>query len=563
MLRSRYRRITQFFGRILLSLIWWEIILPRLGGRSWTRRTRSERLRSAARRFRNLAIGMGGVLIKVGQFLSTRVDVLPIEVTGELAGLQDEVPAEQFEDIRRVAESELGQPLAEKFAAFDPAPVAAASLGQVHRAVVLVSPPAGEEASNVRQNVVVKVQRPNIEQLIATDLAALRTVGGWLHRYPPINRRANVPALLDEFTRTLYEEIDYLAEGRNAETFTANFKDFPGLRVPAVHWTHTTRRVLTLEDVGAIKITDYAAIQAAGIDLSEVAHRLLETYLKQVFEDGFFHADPHPGNLFVTPLAAPAPEGGGKVEWLLTFVDFGMVGRVPEKSLGGIREALIALGMRDSARLLRAYQMLGVLLPSADLALLERANERAFEQFWGKSMTELQGISLGEMREFAHEFRELIFAMPFQVPQDLIFLARCVGILSGMCTGLDPQFNVWDELSPFAQKLIVEDSVNGRHFWLEELENIFRKLMALPGRTEAMLQKAERGELTVRDPHLDDTMRRLEGTLYRGAGALVFAAMLMGGIQLYLAGHGGFANALFFGALLALVWVIFPRRSRF
>ena len=174
----------------------------------------------------------------------------------------------------------------------------------------------------------VKVQRPNIENIIATDLAALRTVGRWLNYYPPIRKRANVPALLEEFTRTLYEEIDYLAEGRNAETFAANFKDHPGVLVPKVIWTHTAQRVLSLEDVQGIKITDYEAISAAGISRTEVASRLLDTYLQQIFQDGFFHADPHPGNLFVRVNPADGTRLEKKPEWRLTFVDFGMVGRI-------------------------------------------------------------------------------------------------------------------------------------------------------------------------------------------------------------------------------------------
>jgi predicted unusual protein kinase regulating ubiquinone biosynthesis (AarF/ABC1/UbiB family) len=253
---------------------------------------------------------MGGVLIKVGQFLSARVDVLPPEFTAELEGLQDEVPAEDFQAVRKVAEAELGAPLSQRYETFDETPLAAASLGQVHRARLLpsaISAPNGvrDEACQTQPataEVVVKIQRPDIEEIIATDLSALRTVGKWLDRYRPIRKRADVPALLAEFTRILYEEIDYLAEGRNAETFAANFADWPGVRVPQVIWTHTTRRVLTLENVWAIKITDYDAIARAGVKRAEVASRLLDTYLKQIFEDGFFHADPHPGNLFVQPL---------------------------------------------------------------------------------------------------------------------------------------------------------------------------------------------------------------------------------------------------------------------
>jgi len=199
---SRYRRIVFFFARVVASLIFWELVLPRVGLRGWSKRTRSERLRRIAVRFRALAIQMGGVLIKVGQFLSSRLDVMPEEITSELADLQDEVPPEKFADIRRVAEAELGAPLGERFAEFDERPLAAASLGQAHRAR-LHPQTFGVSENPEGLTVVVKVQRLNIELLIATDLAALRTVGNWLRRYPPIRRRADVPALLAEFTRTL------------------------------------------------------------------------------------------------------------------------------------------------------------------------------------------------------------------------------------------------------------------------------------------------------------------------------------------------------------------------
>ncbi len=557
MVASRYRRIVFFFARVVAGLIFWELILPRLGLRRFARRNRPARLRRIAVRFRALAIRMGGVLIKVGQFLSSRLDVLPEEITSELAGLQDEVPPENFADIRRAAEAELGAPLSERYAEFDETPLAAASLGQAHRAKVRAA-----HASPL-QSVVVKIQRPNIEALIATDLAALRTVGDWLKRYPPIRRRADVPALLAEFTRSLYEEIDYVAEGRNAETFAANFKDRAGVRVPRVVWTHTTKRVLTLEDVYAIKITDYDAITTAGIDRAEVARRLFDAYLTQIFDDGFFHADPHPGNLFVSPLSISFGngEGGGGVRWQLTFIDFGMVGHVPPNLRAGLREAVIAIGTKDSARLVKSYQMLGVLLPHADLALLERAETKAFERFWGKTMTELRQLGPEQMGEFAHEFRELIYAMPFQIPEDLIFLGRTVAILSGMCTGLDPHFNVWAGLAPYAQKLIAEEVTSSWEFWLDELGILARVLLSLPKRTETMLSKLERGEVAVRVPQLTEQVGRLELAVRRMVGGLIFAALLVGGVQLYLAGQIWVGGVLLAGAATALVWVVLVGRK--
>ena len=551
MLRSRYNRILFFFAHLLLAIIAWDLIMPRIGLRGWSRRTRSQRLTTYASRFRNLAIQMGGVLIKVGQFLSSRVDVLPAEVTQELSGLQDEVPAEKFSDIRQLVEAEFGLPLEEKFTRFSEQTDAAASLGQVHSALV-------ED-----QVVVVKVQRPGIEQIIATDLAALRTVANWLRRYRPISRRVNLPALMEEFTRILYEEIDYLAEGKNAETFAQNFSSRPGVRVPQVVWSHTTTRVLTLEDVRGIKISDYTLITAAGVDRSSVAKRLFNTYLQQIFEDNFFHADPHPGNLFITPLDSDSQgaSGEGQTSWLLTFVDFGMVGQVPENLRAGMREMVIALGTRDAPRLVKSFQMMGVLLPGADLALLEKAEAMMFNRFWGKSMSELASISPAEMREFGGQFRELIYTLPFQVPENIILLGRTFGILSGMCTGLDPDFNIWENTAPFAERLVAEEAGSNWRVWLGEAGRLAQVLFFLPTRLNALVDKVERGELTVRDPQLEQQIGHLERSFERLIFVLIFAVLLLGGIQLFLGGQAvlggilmGTASLILAGLLLSILF---------
>lgn len=568
MLRARYRRIVLFFARVLISLVFWNIVLPRLGLRKWSQRTRSMRLKRIATQFRALAIRMGGVLIKVGQFLSARVDVLPGEITAELAGLQDEVPEENFSDIRHIIEAEFGVPIQAKFLEFEEVPVAAASLGQVHQARINLDDPTLRGANAPRKsrflNVVVKVQRPNIEKILDTDLAALRTVGNWLHRYRPISQRADIPALLDEFTRILYEEIDYLAEGKNAETFAANFIHRPGVRVPAVIWPYTTKRVLTLEDVQAIKITEYEQITAAGIDRAEVAERLFQTYLQQIFEDGFFHADPHPGNLFVSPHPNPTRtqrdagiRRGEANNFQLTFVDFGMVGRVPQNLRAGIREMAIAVGTQDAARMVKSFQLMGLLLPHADLELLEKAEAKAFEHFWGKNMSELKEISFQEMHEFTHEFRDLIYTMPFQIPQDMILLGRSIAILSGMCTGLNPEFNFWEGLEPFAQKLILEEATTNLSVWFDEFKKFASSLLSYPKRIDAILNIMETGELSVHVPQFGAQVTRLERTLNRMTGGVVFAALFIGGIQLWLAGEDIIGRLLIVAACLALVWTLF------
>lgn len=561
MLQARYRRITWYFFRVLVSLVWWELFLPRIGMRVIARRTRAERLRRIAARFRVMAIQMGGVLIKVGQFLSSRVDVMPPEITRELEGLQDEVAAESFTDIRRLAEAELGTTLEERYHFFSPEPLAAASLGQVHTAQLHSMDSFGGGKGNAGDlvNVVVKVQRPNIEQIITIDLSALRWVGRWLRLYKPISKRVDIPALLAEFSRTLYEEIDYLAEGKNAETFAANFSAHPGVLVPQVIWTHTTRRVLTLEDVGGIKITAYDQITAAGIDRKEVANRLIGTYLKQIFEDGFFHADPHPGNLFVRMVNAGSREEAEKPEWKLAFVDFGMVGHISSQAKEGMRDLLIGIVTRDADRVMTSYQQLGFLLPGADLELLKRAENEMFDRFWGKSMTELQQTDMGEMVEFAYRFRDLLYDLPFQIPQDLIFLGRAVGILSGMCTGLYVDFNVWEALSPYAKKLLSDEGTGSFEKVLEEIGKYARRLLSLPTRAEAVLGKLEKGELITRDPKVALQLERVEGAVKQTAWSIVFMALLLSAVQSYLAEQLVLAASLGFGAGLAFLGVIWRR----
>lgn len=558
--RARYRRILWFFGRTLLSFAGWDLLLPRLGLRQVALRTRPQRLRRFAADFRNLAAQMGGVMIKVGQFLSARLDVLPIEITDELAGLQDEDRPETFEAIRAVVESEFQLPLNEKFSQFDPNPVASASIGQVHCARLRLSSDPAQEPQ-----VMVKVQRPGIEALVATDLAALRRVGGWLQRYPPIHKRVNIPALLDEFTRTLHEEMDYLAEGKNAETFAENFRRRSDIRVPRVYWGHTTRCVLTLEDVQGIKITHYDAIEAAGVHRPEIANRLFDTYLKQIFEDHFFHADPHPGNLFVLP-AAPGPQDETEIEpeagapqWKLVFVDFGMAGHITPGQLAGLRELLIAVGIQDAARVIRGYQLLGVLLPDADLELLEKASSRAFERLWGKTTTEIVKMRHEEALQFAREFSSLIYNLPFQVPENLILLGRTLGILSGICTGLDPDFNVWTRLAPYAQKLAESESGSVLETWLREIGSYSLTLINLPRRADNLLRRMERGDLEVRTPDLKEQFARLDRSLRRLANALLFAVFALGGLQLFLAGYLLAAAGVAGAAALILVWMLLNR----
>jgi predicted unusual protein kinase regulating ubiquinone biosynthesis (AarF/ABC1/UbiB family) len=555
-LRGRYFRILTFFAGVIVRFIYWEIVVRFLGFRALVRKTRSERFRREAVRFRALAIRMGGVMIKVGQFLSSRLDVLPPEITDTLADLQDEVPAETFEDIRQLAEKELGASLAETFDWFDAEPLAAASLGQVHRARLKVENDAGF------RDVVVKVQRPHIASIVDVDLSALRRVGNWLMRYRPIREHADVPALLREFSATVREEIDYLKEAENARTFLKNFKDDRDVHVPRVVTSLTTLRVLTLEDVYAIKITDYDAITAAGIDRGAVARKLLNVYLEQIFEDGFFHADPHPGNLFVTPLSPR--KGSKKVRWQLTFVDFGMVGRVPDELRSALRETVVGVGTRDAARLIKSYKSLGFILPGADTDALEKASSMVFARFWGLSMKQIKNVNIGEFHDIGHRVRDVMVEMPFQVPNDLLMLVRCVAILSGMCTGLDPNFNLWLQLEPYAKKLVEEEtgSLFDLDNLLDQLGGIVTSLAALPSQASRVLAQMELGGLTVQSPQVTREVRAVSRSVDRLTGGVVFAALLIGGVMLSNAGNVAAGNVLFGAAGVTFLWMLFGGRGR-
>jgi predicted unusual protein kinase regulating ubiquinone biosynthesis (AarF/ABC1/UbiB family) len=386
-------------------------------------------------------------MIKLGQFVSTRADILPDEVIAELASLRDEVPSVPTHEIREIVERELGA-IGERYEWFDDRPVAAASLGQVHRARLRNG-----------DRVVVKVQRPGIDQICYTDLDALNVVARWAMIFPFIRRRANTVALAEEFGRVLLEELSYLNEARNGDRFAEMFKNDGGVYIPQVYHEHTTDHVLTLEDVTTIKVNDYAALEAAGISRKAVAQRLMDTYLMQVFEERFFHADPHPGNLFVYPLDPESENGkspvGGR-PFYLNFVDFGMVGSLTPQITSGLVNTLAAVVTRDADKLVQSYSELGFLLPSTDTARLASATKAVFDQVWGMDMSQISNVGYSDMREIGSEFSDLLFSMPFQMPQDFIYLGRTFSILSGMATSLDPTFNPWHELQPYTQKMIAQ-----------------------------------------------------------------------------------------------------------
>ena len=515
-LQARYRRILRFASRYLVQSWWYELVLPRIGLNRVTVRTRPKRMQRIARRFRPLAVDLGGLMIKLGQFLSTRLDVLPPEVTAELEGLQDKVPPVPFAQIRALAEAELGVTLERAFAYVDEVPLAAASLGQVHRARLLDV----DAEQTGHSAVVVKIQRPNIAAIIEVDLRALRQIARWLSRVRLVSDRVDLPALTEEFARTSVDEIDYLHEAANSERFADNFAGDPRVAAPAVIWERSSRRVLTLQDVTAIKINDGPALHAAGIDPAEVAQRFAAVMFDQLFVHGFFHADPHPGNIFVTP--------GSDGEWAFTFVDFGMMGEVPEGLRRGLRHLLIAAASRNGKGMVDGIREVGVLLPTADTVELERAMTKLFSRFGGMGFAELAEVDPREFRAFANEFSDLVRTLPFQLPENFILIIRAMSLTSGECSSLDPSFNIWDAVEPYSAQLIRDEGGN----LIRDLGSQAMTLLRLPQRLDSLATSIEAGEVSVRNPVVERRLAGLERTGRRLVSAVLFAALLVGGILL-------------------------------
>jgi predicted unusual protein kinase regulating ubiquinone biosynthesis (AarF/ABC1/UbiB family) len=539
-LRLRRGRIVNFFFRVIASAFFWDVIIRSIGGRGWANRTALDRYTRLARQFRALAVELGGVMIKLGQFISSRVDMLPKEIIDELATLQDEVPAEPFDRIHALLESELGRSAASVFQSIEPVPVAAASLGQAHH----VTLKSGERA-------IVKIQRPGIEMIVAVDLEAILTAVGWLKRFGPIRRRVDLDALYDEFSRTLYEELDYLAEGRNAERFAKDFADWTEIRIPEIHWELTTRRALTMEDIGAIKISDVAAYTAQGVSASTVAQSLFKFYLQQVFVNGFFHADPHSGNLFV------APQADGK--FTINVVDFGMVGTIPPELKTQLRDSFIGLATRDVHRIVQAMEAAGWLLPTANRREIERAADKVFARYWGITMGDLQNLDLDEVRTFTREFRSLLYSMPFQIPANVLFLGRAMGILSGLATQIDPHFNLFESAAPFAQQMIAAESGSTLKVAVDQVVEIGKALIRMPRQIDRLTDLLLRGEMRFTVNETDDLIKQMDHmnrAMSRLRWTIIFMGLLLGAIGLHVSDFTTISPVVLIAAVAAWVWMI-------
>ncbi len=443
-------------------------------------------LRATLREFTVLATQMGGLLIKLGQFLSARADLFPPEALAELASLQDEVPPEPFAAIQAVLEAELHTPLAKAFACIDPQPSGSASLGQVHRAQLH----DGRQAA-------IKVQRPGIEQIVAIDLATIRFVLGivrWI--FPGADAMVDLRGLYREFSRMVYEELDYQHEARNAERFGQLTASHWDILVPKVYWDYTTRRVLALEWMDGIKITQLERLEQAGVDRALLARRLMTTYFRQILQLGYYHADPHPGNIFVQPRGD---------SFVLVFIDFGMMGSITPAIRRGLRDCFTGVVWRDTSLIVRGLADLGFLGPGVRRDTIEGAVETMLDRFGHLPFERLREI---DPFELLREVESLLYGQPLRLPANFAFLGRAAAMLVGLATTLSPEFNFLEIAEPFARSLTSGGSLEGMLHMLgvestSQLGRILaregiamaRTVSQLPHLAERVLAQVERGEL--------------------------------------------------------------------
>jgi predicted unusual protein kinase regulating ubiquinone biosynthesis (AarF/ABC1/UbiB family) len=371
-------------------------------------------------------INLGPTFIKIGQAMGTRADLLPLPFVKELGTLVDSVPSFPNAVAFARIEKELGKKISEVYAEFDIEPVAAASLGQVYRAKLFT----GEE-------VAVKVQRPNLAGIIKGDVEILRKVTKFAERFPSLNENADWAGMLREFDETIHEEMDYAAEGKNAERFRENFKDWSNVHVPKIYWHATTSKVLTMEFIHGTKVIDLDALRARNVSPEKVNRLLIRTYLKQLLEDGFFHADPHPGNLLVMP------------DGRLAFFDFGMVGRITPKLQSKMIDAFFHVVGKDPAGIAQDLIDLDFLKPGSNPDVVRPVVERMFQFHLNLKLKEVN------FKELTYDLADVMYDYPFRLPSNFTYIMRALMTLEGIGIITDPEFNFFETAKPYAKEFML------------------------------------------------------------------------------------------------------------
>ncbi|MDQ6710268.1 MAG: AarF/UbiB family protein [Candidatus Dormibacteraeota bacterium] len=498
----RYRQISRVLARhglgFFISILGLErfVTWQRLFNRQYDQRlTRPERVRRALEE-------LGPTFIKLGQILSTRADLLPLNYQVELAKLQDAAPPLPIAVVKQVVEAELGEPVEVAFRAFDEVPLAAASIGQVHGATLPDGTP-----------VVVKVQRPEVPQQIEQDLQILETLAATARRRWALMDQYDVLGVVHEFGQTLRAETNYIREGHNADRFRANFADDAGVHIPLVHWSKTTRRVLTLERIGGIKIDDLAGLEAAGVDRRAVALHGAQMVLKMIFKDGFFHADPHPGNFFIDPA-------GG-----IGVVDFGMVGTVEARMQEQLVWALLAYTSEEPERQVDALFDLGVARRRVDRTVLRRDIEHLRSRYYGRPVGEIA------IRPVINDVLGVVRRHGLQLPSGYALLLKTVVMHESLVTRLDPGFDFTRVLVPYARQMVTRQF--SPVMWARSLAqagvDVARLGVEGPQQARRLLAALQRGdlELGVRPSGFEPLVRRLERIANRMVLGIIVAAFVI------------------------------------
>jgi predicted unusual protein kinase regulating ubiquinone biosynthesis (AarF/ABC1/UbiB family) len=465
-------------------------------------------LRNARRVHRTIA-RLQGLFIKIGQLISIMTNFLPEEFRAELEGLQDQVPPRPYSDVERRFREELGKAPRELFAEFDERPIASASIGQVHKARL----PSGEQ-------VAVKVQYPDIEEIVSIDLRALRRIFGVISWFVPYQ---GMEQLYREIRAMVLQELDFRGEADNVERIAAQFTQRHGVAFPKVQRELSTARILTTEWIDGVKVSDRTRLNALGVDRSRLARQIVTAYCQQIFSDGVYHADPHPGNI----LVRKGPTG----ENTIVFIDFGAVAEVSPKMRRGIVELIQAGIARDTPKVVRAMKEMGFIARGADPAIFDKVIDFMHQKFQDEVQLESFSLkdvkfdpqksleNLADLRRMDVSIRDL--ADHFHVPKEWILLERTVLLLMGLCTELDPTLNPVQVIRPYLEEFVLGKDKDWSAFVIDSTKDVAATVFALPAEVRKFVQRAQRGELEVRFRGIDDHAR----LIYALGHQIIYAAL--------------------------------------
>lgn len=472
---------------------------------------------------------LGPTFIKLGQVLSMRPFLIPPEYVAELTKLQDEVSPIDFGKVKEVIQEELGCPPEELFSAIDHHPLASASLAQVHRAKTLDG-----------QEVIVKVQRSGVREVILEDMSILRDLAGLLVRHVPESQRYDPVGIVEELSRTTQREVDFTNEARNMEIFARNFAEEKTVHVPKVYWDLSSSRVLTTELVDGLKISELARFDEFGLDRRTVARNGGQALLKQIFEDGFFHADPHPGNIFVLENNVIAP------------VDFGMMGRLSLEMMTQLSELLVAIMHRDVDELGRLYLKMGIIGEEIDLTGFHLDMAELVDKYTGVPLNKVN------MRAVVEDLFLLSNRYQVRMRSEFMLLGRALGTYEEVGRQLDPDYNFLAEAEPFVKKMLWRryDPQRILRELLRTGKDLHRLVTLLPQELGSILQKLRQGQLAVEFRHkgLDKLITELDRSSNRISFSLIIAAIIVGSSLIMRLGVGPF---LFGYSILGILGYLF------